>query len=100
MLCTLPWADVRGDRRLGSRDLGWRRGLARFVRALILPTTALSSRSHPSRMDPDPLPNRPARRGEPQSEARDFGMPSELPVIVDKQPARRRGSICWLPKLP
>ena len=41
-----------------------------------------------------------ARRGEPQSEARDFGMPSELPVIPDKQLIDRRGSTRSLPKLP
>ena len=75
------------------------RARARFVRALVSPTAVLSSRWHPSRTDPEPC-RAGARRGEPQSEARDFGIPSELPSFVDKQLTRRRGSTRSLQKLP
>ena len=65
-------ADARGEIRAG----------------LVSPTRVLSSRWHPSRTDPEPYC---ARHGEPQSEARDFGIPSELPSHADKLPTRRRG---------
>ena len=91
--CVLAFAGLLAASARASRDTGGggadSRGRARFVRALVSPTTVLSSRWHPSRIDPEPY-LRAAWRATKRS-ARFRHPAASCPSFVDKQLTRRRG---------